>query len=226
MIISEKSKSLEEQVYLRLEEDILCGVYKRGDALTENALSHRLGVSRTPVRAALHRLGEEGLVELIPHKCAVVIGVTIEDLVDTYRIRMRLEGLATAMATGRLTRDDERELREVLSNTEKCTARVDADRIKELDTTFHSIIYRASGNRMLCRILSELHRNTRTYRKLSLAMPGRLEKSLEEHRAILEAMLEGDSDRADSLTSLHIEEAMKAMVEAMRRHEETSRTPV
>ena len=58
MIISERTKSLEEQVYLRLEEEILCGIYKRGDTLTETAISKKIGVSRTPVRAALQRLGE------------------------------------------------------------------------------------------------------------------------------------------------------------------------
>jgi DNA-binding GntR family transcriptional regulator len=58
-----------------------------------------LGVSRTPIRAALRRLAEEGLVELIPNKGAVVIGVTADDLIDTYKIRMRLEGIAAAMAS-------------------------------------------------------------------------------------------------------------------------------
>ncbi len=226
MIISEKSKSLEEQVYLQLEEDILCGIYKRGEALTEVALSQKLGVSRTPVRSALHRLGEEGLIELVPNRCAVVVGVTLEDLVDTYRIRMRLEGLATAMATGRLTRNDKQQLEKALEMADRCLKSSDTEQIKELDTTFHSIIYKASGNRMLCRILSELHRNTRTYRKLSLAMPGRLEASIAEHRAIFEAMLEEDSEKADQLTSLHIEQAMRSMVEAMRRRGESTRTPV
>ena len=62
MIVNEKTKSREEEVYLKLEEEILGGQLKRGDALTEMSLSARLGVSRTPVRAALHRLAEEGLV--------------------------------------------------------------------------------------------------------------------------------------------------------------------
>ena len=80
MIINETTKSLEERVYILLEDAILTGEYKRGDALTEMALSKKLGVSRTPIRSALHRLAEDGLIELIPNRGAVVIGVNAEDL--------------------------------------------------------------------------------------------------------------------------------------------------
>ena len=217
MIISERSKSLEEQVYLRLEEEIRCGIYKRGDTLTETSISKKIGVSRTPVRAALQRLGEEGLIELVPNKCAVVVGVTVDDLIDTYRIRMRLEGLATAMATSRLNDEDKRKLVEDMELSEYYMNKQDTERLKELDTSFHSTIYAASGNRMLYKILTELHRNIRTYRKLSLTMPGRLEASIKEHKEILEAMLAGDGERADELTSLHIQRAMNNMVEAMKK---------
>lgn len=220
MIISERSKSLEEQVYSQLEEEILCGLHKKGEALTEMSLSERLGVSRTPVRSALHRLAEDGLIELVPNKGAVVIGVTVDDLIDTYRIRMRLEGLASAIAAGRLTDEEKAQLRESVDLTEYYIEKKDTEHIKELDTAFHSIIFRASGNRMLYKILSELHRNIRTYRKLSLTVPGRLEKSNKEHKEILQALLDGDAEKADMLTSLHIERAMNNMVAAMKRDSE------
>ena len=159
MIVGAKAPSLEEQVYMKLEEEILGGQLKKGDALTEIVLSNRLGVSRTPVRSALHRLAEEGLIEIAPNKGAVVIGVTVDDLIDTYKIRMRLEGLASAMAAGRLGEEEKKALVESVELTDYYIAKRDTEHIKELDTAFHSIIYKASGNRMLCRILSELHRN-------------------------------------------------------------------
>ena len=73
---------------------------------------------------------------------------------------------------------------------------------------FHNIIYRASGNRLLSKTLSELHRNIRSYRKLSLSVPERIEKSVEEHREILAAILRGDGDEADRLTARHVEAAL------------------
>ena len=118
MIINEKTLSREEEVFFRLEEDILSGFYKNGDTLTELAVCERLGVSRTPVRSALLRLGEEGLISLTPNRRAVVIGVTREDIADIYRIRIRLEGLASRTATERLTEADKAELKRQLELSE------------------------------------------------------------------------------------------------------------
>lgn len=217
MIIDETTKSLEEKVYLMLEEAILSGEYARGDSMTEMSLCKKLGVSRTPVRSALHRLAEEGLIEVAPNRGAVVIGVTDDDLIDTYRIRMRLEGLASAMAANRMTDEEKQALRETVELSEFYLKKGDTEKLKELDTAFHIVIYKASGNRMMCKVLSELHRNIRSYRKLSLSVPGRLERSIKEHREILNAIENEDPDKADSLTSLHIERAMQNMIIAIKR---------
>ena len=219
MIINERTRSREAEVYQKLEEEILSGVYKRGDALTEIALSERLGVSRTPVRAALQRLREEGLVEIYPNRGAVVVGVTVDDLVDTYKIRMRLEGLASSMATGRLSDEAKKELIESVELSEYYMTKGDTEHLKDLDTNFHNTIYEASGNRMLARILGELHRNIKSYRKLSLTVPGRLERTVKEHREILNAILEGNADEAERLTQLHVECAMENMILAMSEKE-------
>ena len=202
--------------YEQLETDILDGFYKKGDALTELSLSARLGVSRTPVRSALHRLAEEGLVEITPNRGAVVVGVTEDDLADTYRIRMRLEGLASSMAARRITDEELRALNESVELSEYYIGKCDTEHLKELDTEFHSIIFGASGNRMLSRILSELHKNITSYRKLSLTVPGRLEHSVREHKEILEAIKNGDGELAERLTSLHVERAMNNMIAAMK----------
>ena len=219
MIISGRAKSLEEMTYERLETDILDGYYKKGDALTELSLFARLGVSRTPVRSALHRLAEEGLVEITPNRGAVVVGVTTDDLIDTYRIRMRLEGLASAMASARISKEELDALNERLELSEYYIGKNDTEHLKELDTEFHSVIFDASGNRMLARILSELHKNIKSYRKLSLTVPGRLECSLREHKEILEAIKNGDAELAERLTSLHVERAMNNMIAAMEGKE-------
>ena len=212
MIIDNKTASLEEQVTSTLEAEILTGKLAAGTALTEQSLSKRLGVSRTPIRAALHTLAEEGLINLIPNKGAVVVGVTREDLIDIYKIRMRLEGLASALAAERISREDLSTLRESVELAEFYISKNDAEHLKELDTQFHAIIYRASGNRMLNKTLSELHRNITSYRKMSLAVPGRLERSVGEHREILAAIEERDAERADRLTSAHVEAALENML--------------
>lgn len=212
MIIDKRTASLEEQVTETLEAEILTGKLAAGASLTEQSLSVRLGVSRTPIRAALHTLAEEGLINLIPNKGAVVVGVTREDLIDIYRIRMRLEGLASALAAERISPEELATLRESVELAEFYISKNDAEHLKELDTQFHAIIYRASGNRMLNKTLSELHRNITSYRKMSLAVPGRLERSVGEHREILAAIEERDAERADRLTSAHVEAALENML--------------
>lgn len=212
MIVDNRTASLEEGVTAILEEEILSGKLVAGTSLTEQSLSKRLGVSRTPVRAALHTLAEEGLIDLVPNRGAVVVGVTREDLVDIYQIRMRLEGLASATAAVRISGEDLAALRESVELSEFYIRKNDTEHLKELDTQFHAIIYRASGNRMLNKTLSELHRNITAYRKMSLSVPGRLERSVREHREILEAIEARDSERADRLTSAHVAAALENML--------------
>ncbi len=212
MILDEKSLSLEEMVYERLEEEILTGQLTQESSLAEISLSKRLGVSRTPVRGALHRLAEEGLVEIIPNKGAVVLGVNINDLIDIYNIRMRLEGLSSSIAAKRITKEELNKLIETVELAEFYISKKDTEHLKELDTTFHSIIYKASGNRLLSKTLSELHRKIKRYRKLSLSVETRVESMVEEHREILNAIINGDSELADKLTSVHIEKALKNII--------------
>ena len=224
MIIENKHLSLEEKVYLELEEEILSGKLPRGTPLTEVVLSERLGVSRTPVRSALHRLSEDGLIESVTNRGAVVIGVTEEDLVDIYRIRVRLEGLASRIAAEKISEEGLKALRESVELSEFYINKKDAEKLKELDSAFHETIYNETDNRLLCKTLSELHRKIKLYRKLSLTVPGRLERSVEEHRQIFEAIERGDAECADKLTSRHIEEALENMLRALENQKKSEET--
>lgn len=213
MIVNETALSLEEKVYKLLEDEILSGRLKSGEVMREQALSAKLNVSRTPIRSALHRLAEEGLVKISANRGATVVGVTSEDVTDIYLIRERLEGLASRLAAERMTEEEKNELKDSVELAEFYISRNDAEHLREQDTEFHRIIYNASGNRLLCKVLSDLHKNIKAYRKASLQVKGRVEKSVAEHREILEAILAKDSEEADRLTSLHIQNSMKNITE-------------
>lgn len=213
MIDDISSKPLEEQVYRALEEEILSGALKPGDMLAEIPVAKRLGVSRTPVRSALGRLADDGLVEITPRKGASVVGINRDDLISTYKIRIRLEGLATAMAAERMTEEELDRLQALVDLADYYAEKGDAEKLKDMDTEFHELIYRSSGSRMLAKILGELHRNVRAYRKQSLKTPGRSESSRAEHRLILEALRRGDAMQAEALTVRHVEKAMDNIVE-------------
>ena len=206
--------SLEERVFATLEEEILTGKLTRGESLGEKMLSERLGVSRTPIRSARARLSEEGLIKSVVNKGAVVIGITKEDIVDIYHIRMRLEGLASLIAANKITPEALGELLESVELSEFYIKKNNTEKLKELDSEFHETIYRATENKPLCKTLSELHRKIKTYRKLSLTVPGRLERSVAEHREIYEAIAAGNGELADKLTSLHVKRALDNMLSA------------
>ena len=208
MVSNKIGVSLEESVYRRLEEEILSGKLRRGEQLREIALAERLEASRTPVRGALHRLAEEGLVELCANKGATVLGITQEDIEDIYEVRRRLEGLAARLAAERMSDEEKVNLKETVELSEFYLARQDDKQGGELDSEFHNIIFKASGSRHLCKILTDLHKNVKAYRRLSLSKSDRAKKSIEEHKQILEAILANDPDEAERLTSVHIDNAL------------------
>ncbi|MBQ7089586.1 MAG: GntR family transcriptional regulator, partial [Clostridia bacterium] len=112
-MIEHKTHTLADQVFERLETDILSGQYARGEYLVETDLCQSLGVSRTPVREALRRLQQEHLLEETK-KGLMVLGITHEDLQDIMELRLRLEGFAAARAAERITEDQLKELQETL----------------------------------------------------------------------------------------------------------------
>ncbi len=222
MILEGQARSLEEHVFERLEEDILTGVYKRGEPLTELSISERFNISRTPVRGAIHRLADEGLVKLYPNRGAVVTGISKDDIIDIYNIRMRLDGLAAAMAAEKMSEEDIEKLRESVELSEFYIKKHDTEHQKELDTAFHALIYTATGARMLSQILSELHKKTKLYRKLSLDTADRAEKSIAEHRQILEAIEARDAKAAEKLTQNHIQKALSGILKGIERETKES----
>ena len=217
MIVDNEARSLKDRVFDELEDEILSGKLKSGDPLTELALCKRLGVSRTPIRGALQRLADEGLVDMLPNRGAVVLGVTEGDLIDIYTIRMRLEGLAAANAAERMTEADKDRLEGLVDLAEFYIQRGDIEQLKELDTEFHKIIYRASGNRMLGSMLENMHKSIKTYRKLSLSVTERNRDSQREHKEILDAIKRGDSAEADRLTSAHISAALSNILSSLEK---------
>lgn len=217
MIVDSKMASLEEKTFETLKEEILSGALPKGENLTELALSERLGVSRTPIRSAIRRLAEDGLVSIIPNRGAVVKGIDKDDLIDIYKIRIRLEGLASASCAKNIKPEQLEKLRRSVELSEFYIARNDTENIKELDTEFHLTIYEASGNPQLQAILSDLHKKIKMYRKLSLSVAGRLENSIREHREILGAIEKRDPELADKLTSRHIELALENVILATKQ---------
>lgn len=210
-----KTISLADQVFEKLENDIIAGVYQRGEILTELKLVEQLNVSRTPIREALRRLELERLIK-DTGKGSVVLGITLEDLEDIMNIRLRVEGLAAYYAAKNITPDNAQKLKQVSELQDFYYAKGDIEHLREIDDRFHDMIYEISGRGVLQDTLRPLHRKTQRYRRNSLAT--RSAGSVAEHKAICEAIVSGDADKAQELTFQHIEAAKKSIIERFNQN--------
>lgn len=206
-----RTASLADQVFDKLEDDIVYGVYKRGEFLTELKLAETLGVSRTPIREALRRLEQERLIA-DTGKGSLVLGITKEDLMDIMDIRRSVEGLASYYAAINITDGGREELTHLLDLQEFYTSKNDGAYLQSIDDQFHAAICRLCGRTVINDTLIPLHRKTRLYRKLAMEDKNRSPKTLQEHRGISEAIFSGDGELAKELTGKHIENAKNHMM--------------
>lgn len=211
------STSLADQVFSRLENDIILGVYPRGEVLTELKLVEQLGVSRTPIREALRRLEQERLIE-DTGKGSVVLGITVEDLVDIMNIRQHIEGLASRYATLNITDSGLNELSHIMDLQDFYYSKRDYEHLRQIDDNFHHMICALSKRTVISDTLIPLHRKTRRYRKASMENEQRLVHMVEEHRAIYDAIKSGDAALAEKLTAQHIENAKNNMLEGLSKN--------
>lgn len=211
-MIEYKTVSLANQVYETLERNILGGVYARGEIISENRLAEDLGVSRTPIREAMTRLSHEKLIKESPSG-TVVVGITENDVKDLFEIKRRIEVIATRRAAENISNEGLKQLKDSVDQQEFFAQKDDSEKVRDLDTEFHDIIYRECGSNTLQGILSQMHHKMMKYRRVSLEKANRIIDSVEEHRAIYEAIASGDCDRVDTLTTIHIDHAYNNIIE-------------
>ena len=221
-----QDRSLGGRVFKRLREDILKGRYKQQDELREATIGKELGVSRTPVREALRQLELEGLVTIVPNKGAYVTGISQKDIWDIYQMRKYLEGMCARWAAEHITEDQLEELEETILLSEfqmKKENGYNKEQVTGLDGRFHTILYEASGSRMLCHVLTDFHRYVQMARKSSINVKARAEKSIEEHKAILQAIRDRNPELAEQLAKEHIVHVMQNLkkIEEKQNQEET-----
>ncbi|MHB1126042.1 MAG: GntR family transcriptional regulator [Bacillota bacterium] len=213
----ENYKPLREIVFETLREAIINGRLKPSERLMEVQVAEELGVSRTPVREAIRKLELEGFVVMIPRKGAYVAGISTKDYAEVFEIRAALESLAAGLAAERITEDELEELERLLVQLAECAENNDVTALIQVDTDFHDVLYKASRNERLVQIVSNLREQIQRFRSTSLAYPGRIRETLEEHKKLVEAISERNATLAQSLAQEHIENAEDSLLEAVRQ---------
>ena len=207
-----KSTSLADQVFDKLENDIIQGVYARGELLTELKLVEQLGVSRTPIREALRRLEQERLIE-DTGKGSRVLGITKEDLEDIMNIRERIEGLAAYYAAKNITPEGLAELTHIVDLQEFYFSKRDKEHLRQVDDQFHDMICTLSKRSVIADTLIPLMRKTRRYRRVAIDNWERTTNTMNEHRKMYEAIASGNAELAEELATAHIVSAKRHMIE-------------
>lgn len=217
-----RTATIADAVYETLRNAIVFGQLPPGRRLLERELALELAVSRTPIREALRRLSEEGLVVGVPNRGAVVRTVTLQEAEDVYAVREPLEVLAAELAARRYTAAQAAELEGCLLRAERAASEGDWQTVIQENNSFHDLIARASGNPVLTRMLGLLRNQVNLVRMALWARkPGRPQETLRQHREILEGLRSGDPDAAASAVRAHLQSSWQSLRQALQ--EEGSR---
>lgn len=200
-----RSPSLSSRVYEAIRDRLISGRHAPGERIVVDRLAEQLGVSPTPVREALARLLQEGLVREVAAGRLQVVPLTPRYVSDTFLVRGALEGLAAELAVPRLTDAQLTSLREALAATEAALAQGDTTVHVTTDALLHRLIGEAAGNEMLSRELGTLQVHVDFIRSYSQRHEGEhMRRAHEEHLALLEALTCRDRAGARSLMEKHI----------------------
>lgn len=214
MIFEEnQTGTLHFTVFNEIEKNILNGTYKSGEQLTEKKLSEDLGVSRTPIREALRQLEYEGLVKAIPNKGVTVMGFSEKEIIDIYKIREGLEGLAARLASENATKKEIVAMKETVELQLFYAEKNESEKVWELDRIFHKQLYAACKSRPLQSILSMLHNYLQKPREISMTTGNRASISAVEHQNILKEIIAKNGDNADKAARDHVSAALSHLLE-------------
>ena len=203
-VIPFRGFSLHDQVAERVRALIFDRQLASGEFIDENGLAEKWQISRTPLREALKVLAAEGLVELVPRRGCRVTEITETDADELFPIMALLEGRCAFEATQHANADDLRELQRMHDELERTAAAHDVDGYYKANHAFHSFVQRLANNRWLDRVTNDLRKFVRMLRGRQLGLPGRIEASINEHRALIVAMVAGDAARAERAMHDHL----------------------
>lgn len=202
-MIDYKSMSLANQVFETIEKNILTGVYPQGDILSESRLSEELGVSRTPIREALTRLESEKLISTTPMG-ALVLGITEKDVKDMFQVKLHLDPIIVRLTAENISDEALEKLKDNVEQQFFYDSKGNKQKLRDLDTEFHDIIYAESKSPVLQGILTGIHHKLLKYRESSLQCNDRSRHTVEEHEAIYNALKSRDAMKVDLIVLQHI----------------------
>ena len=204
-----KRKPLREVVYDSLKKSILHGKLKAGQRLIEEQLAYQIGISRTPVREAFHKLERDDLVSRLPKGGFAVREFTKDDVREIFGIRIALESYAASLATFHITPDKISTLEKKMDETENALRKGEDEKVIQLYTEFHDLLYKSCKSKKLIEMINNFRDYFFRYRSALLHTPEGFKISIADHRQMLEAMKKRNPRVVERFVRTHLEKGME-----------------
>lgn len=195
-----------------IRADIISQKLRPGQAIREDKLAERFGVSRTPVREMLRKLEQEDLVTVVPNRGVFVSDLTTKDIEEVLEIRMALEIAAARSAANKMTDQHLAELGDIMKQLDLAVELQDSIVSFEADSRLHNLIFIAAGNNRARRIIDNLMGQIQRIRFISGHKPGRIDTTVNEQKQIVNALSNGNPDEAEKAMRIHLLNTKKLLV--------------
>ncbi len=200
-----RRKSLREEVYDSLRRSIIHGKLKGGQRLIEETLAHQVGISRTPVREAFHKLERDDLVMRLPKGGFAVRKFTRDDVEEIFGIRSALESYAAYLAAIHISPEKLDLLEKKVEESQKALENEDHDKVVQLHTEFHDLLYKASKSRKLVDMISNYSDYFYRYRPALIRTENGFRSSISDHQRMIEGMKRRNPRLVERLVRRHLE---------------------
>lgn len=217
--MTEERVLLSDRIRNVLTDEIASGRLPAGTALDEQQLADRFNASRTPVREALRQLSVSGLVEMRPRRGVIVTRMTPERIMEMFEAMAEIEALCVRFATYRMTPLERSHLMALHRSSEVMVEAGDIDSYDAFNREFHIGIYRATHNNFLVEQAIGVRLRLSAFRRTQLHQDDRLERSRDEHDAVMRAIAQGDGDKAARRMRAHMLNAASALGRYIELHQ-------
>lgn len=205
-------QTTQESVVDYIRTLILSRKFKPGDRLVQSDLAEEFGVSRTPIREALHKLASEGLVSFSAYKGATVADFSLLELEEIYTVRIALESYAAFLAAQYITGEELQQMQALLEQTEEAFQQTDHLRLLQLNREFHAILYNASRQKRLYDMIINHLDLSDMYRRLYFTVEHLYANTITEHQELLEILQRGDSEGAEQHTRYNLQQTASVLI--------------
>ena len=202
------SLSATKKIYLTLRQLILDMNMLPGERINEREIAETHGVSRTPAHEAVQLLTEEGLIEVIPRVGTFVARIPLDQLEEATLVRRALESMVIEHVAGKISQADVARLREILVAQYASIVNDDLLEFHRQDEAFHEALSDIAGFQSVWKMITQIKIQVDRYRRLTLPIPGRMEANLTEHRAVVDALSEGNAKAALAALQTHLDNVM------------------